>query len=166
MPDENFIYLLGVTNQLISVTYSSEDYTPYDVELKIYGTTIINDSILLCSDEELDTTFGLLECDISVYSFEDFRIEVFLNGKLDKVRTASLPDEAHKQHGDDGIFYAIIILIVFVLMFSFMWELLLIACPVSLMISVWLKFIPGVIESIVFLVLAVGYLIYLGGKKK
>lgn len=164
--DPNFEYILTMTDEdVITLVFNSEDGQGYNVLFDVYGMSIINDTVSICEESETNSASGTLTCDVSAQNFETFLVRIWINGDLQVSRYISPEDDTWQSYGKEGLIYTLFIVIILSLLFAWDWRLCLIGTVAGLAVSAWLKFIPGTISTISYIVVVVIYLILQGGDK-
>lgn len=164
--DQNFEYLLTMTDSdVITLVFNSQNGIGYNVLFDVYGMSIINDTVSICEESETNAGSGTLTCDISAQNFETFLVRIWIDGDLQVSRYISPEDDTWKSYGKEGLIYTLFIVIILSLLFAWDWRLCLVGTVVGLAVSTWLKFIPGTISTISYIVVVVIYLLIQGGDK-
>jgi hypothetical protein len=162
----DFVYVVSSSNESISVIYNSLNGTGYNILMEIDGMSVINESINICSETQSSSSSGMLTCNISASNFDNHQLKLWVNGKLQVSRYIPQEDEDYKNYGKEGIFYALLIVLALTLLFAWSWILCLIGCVLGIIISMWLKFIPGTISTATYIIVVVIYLIISGSDNR
>jgi hypothetical protein len=163
--DNNFQYIISTTNESLSLVYSSLNSSAYDLLFKVFGVNIMNDTIELCSESENSVISGTLSCDVSSSGFSKFLVRVYLNGNLEISEYTSVEDNRWQGFGSTGLIIALFMAITFSLLLAWHWVLVIIGSVAGLIFSILMGFIAGSLVSATFLIVAIIYIIYIGGKR-
>lgn len=162
----DFQFALNKTNDVVYLVFNSQNSTSYDVLFEVYGISVANDTISLCSETQTSISSGSAECNVSGQNYNAFLSRVWVNGIPEVSRYVAEENEGWKTYGIDGVIWTLFIVIALTTLFAWHWALALIGSLSGLALSVWLQFLPGTFVTISYLIVIVIYLIVTGVRNK
>lgn len=158
--DNNFNYYINITTgNIVQFIYTSLNSSIYNVTFSLYGLSIINDSSLLFNQTDLNSDHGSLSFNVTSQPYNTFLVYVYFNDDYQTSKTLSKYDNSWELFSMDGLVFSILITIALCSLAMFDWRLSIIASVVSLVLSMWLKFIAGSVSSCVSIIIVGVFLI-------
>jgi hypothetical protein len=154
--DTNFYYSYYLTdnNTYFNLPYQSLDSSGYNLNFRLYGNSLLNNSILICTRDIINTNLGIFNCNLTGLSYESYSFKLYLDDALKIQDTFNIPTSA--KFGFLGLVIAFFMVLIFILLFIEYEKLMLIGAVVGIAVSLYFKFIMGGVVSIVFLIMGIG----------
>ena len=155
-PDGNLVFTLSLVGNdtAVLLTYVSTNGSAYNLQMKTAGFSIVNDTVLVCTETQTNTISGSMSCNISSYPFTTYVTELWVDDVLNDIQYSSVTNDAWKDFGNEGIIYTILIIMALTLLLIYTPELCVLGSIAGVLISAKFGFIPMTYVSGMYLVVA------------
>ena len=155
-PDGNLVFTLSLVGNdtAVLLNYVSTNGSAYNLQMKTAGFSIVNDTVIVCTETQTNTISGSMSCNISSYPFTTYVTELWVNDVLNDIQYSSVTNDAWKDFGNEGIIYTILIIMALTLLLIYTPELCVLGSIAGVLISAKFGFIPMTYVSGMYLVVA------------
>ncbi|HEB46967.1 MAG TPA: hypothetical protein ENI22_00675 [Candidatus Pacearchaeota archaeon] len=155
-PDGNLVFTLSLVGNdtAVLLNYVSTNGSAYNLQMKTAGFSIVNDTVLVCTETQTNTISGSMSCNISSYPFTTYVTELWVDDVLNDIQYSSVINDAWKDFGNEGIIYTILIIMALTLLLIYTPELCVLGSIAGVLISAKFGFIPMTYVSGMYLVVA------------
>ena len=161
-PDGNLVFTLSLVGNdtAVLLNYVSTNGSAYNLQMKTAGFSIVNDTVIVCTETQTNTISGSMSCNISSYPFTTYVTELWVDDVLNDIQYSSVTNDAWKDFGNEGIIYAILIIMALTLLLIYTPELCVLGSIAGVLISAKFGFIPMTYVSGMYLVVAGIIIVY------